>query len=250
MTKIQRTWSDLIKEKSKVTARLVEIRLLPDDKMTDELRAETTTLTQKQGDIESRFTPALDALEAEQSQNGGGGENTERRALIERADFGRYLSASLSGQALGGAEAELNAAVEATPQAAGVPVPWPVLAGRHAPIEKRADAVSALPSSGNETIEQEYTARLFANSAMEFLLTRNVTLPAGSVSIPVISAGATAEYFAGSAVADADAATVEFKTLIRRGCKRRLFCGPLISCARRAWLRQFKATWQWQRARR
>ena len=211
MTKIQRTWSDLIKEKSKVTARLVEIRLLPDDKMTDELRAETTTLTQKQGDIESRFTPALDALEAEQSQNGGGGENTERRALIERADFGRYLSASLSGQALGGAEAELNAAVEATPQAAGVPVPWPVLAGRHAPIEKRADAVSALPSSGNETIEQEYTARLFANSAMEFLLTRNVTLPAGSVSIPVISAGATAEYFAGSAVADADAATVEFK---------------------------------------
>ena len=44
-----------------------------------------------------------------------------------------------------------------------------------------------------------------------FLLTRNVTLPAGSVSIPVISAGPTAEYFANSAVADADAATVEFK---------------------------------------
>ena len=159
----------------------------------------------------ARFRSALDALEAEQSQNGGGGENVERRALIERADFGRYLSASLSGQALDGAEAELNAAVEATPQAAGVPVPWPVLAGRHAPIEKRADAVTSLPATGNETIEQEYTARLFANSAMEFLLTRNVTLPAGSVSIPVISAGATAEYFAGSAVADADAATVEFK---------------------------------------
>ena len=66
--------------------------------------------------------------------------------------------------------------------------------------------------TGNQTVEQEYVGRLFAGGSSEFLLTRNVMLPAGSVSIPVISAGPTAEYFDNSAVADADAATVEFKT--------------------------------------
>ena len=97
MTKSQTAFNDVLKEKSRVTARLIEIRLLPDDKLTDELRAEITTLTQKQGEVEARYIPALDALEAEQSQNGAGGEGVERRALIERADFGNYLNSSLSG---------------------------------------------------------------------------------------------------------------------------------------------------------
>ena len=39
MTKSQTAFNDVLKEKSRVTARLIEIRLLPDDKLTDELRA-------------------------------------------------------------------------------------------------------------------------------------------------------------------------------------------------------------------
>ena len=65
MTKSQTAFNDVLKEKSRVTARLIEIRLLPDEKLTDELRAEITTLTQKQGEVEARYIPALDALEAE-----------------------------------------------------------------------------------------------------------------------------------------------------------------------------------------
>ena len=80
------------------------------------------------------------------------------------------------------------------------------------PVEKRADTTTVLPADGNQTVEQEYVGRLFSNSAMEFLMVRNVMLPAGSASIPVISAGPTAEYFANSALADADAATVSFQT--------------------------------------
>ena len=210
MTKTQKTFNDVLKEKSKITARLIEIRLLPD---TDELRAETVALTKKQGEVEDRFTPALEAVEAEQATTTDkGGEGAERRALIERTDFGNYLGASLSGRSLDGAEAELNAAAGAVAGHGGVPVPWEVLAGCRAPIETRADATTSLPANGNQTVEQEYVGRLFANSSSEFLMARTVMLPAGSVSIPVISAGATAEYFADSAVADADAATVEFKT--------------------------------------
>ena len=212
MTTAQTKFNEVLKEKSRVTARLIEIRLLPDEKLTDELRAEITTLTQKQGEVEARYIPALDALEAEQSQNGAGGEGVERRALIERADFGNYLNSSLSGRALDGAEAELNAACGAIPQEQGVAVPWPVIAGCRASVEKRADATTALPANGNQTIEEQYVGRLFTGGSSEFLMARTVMLPAGSISIPVISAGPTAEYFADSAVADADAATVEFKT--------------------------------------
>ena len=212
MTKKMKQFFATQREQSTIRERLGLIRVMPGDQLTEAITTERTTLEQRFTAVETEFRTALDALEAEQTQNGGGGEHVERRALIERCEFGRYLSASLSQQALDGAEAELNAAVEAQPQHGGVAIPWPVLAGRHAPIEKRADTTTALPSSGNETVEQEYTARLFANSAMEFLLTRNVMLPAGSVSIPVISAGPTAEYFAASAEADAEAATVEFKT--------------------------------------
>ena len=213
MTKTQKTFKDVLKEQSRIKLRLIEIRLLPDDKLTDELRAEVTTLTQKQGEVEARYIPALDALDAEQATTTDkGGEGAERRALIERTSFKPYLEAALSGRALDGAEAELNSAMQAVPEHGGVAIPWPVVAGAHAPIEKRADSTTSLPTTGNQTIEEQYVSRLFTGGSSEFLMARTVMLPAGSVSIPVISAGPTAEYFADSAVADADAATVEFKT--------------------------------------
>ena len=212
MTKSQTAFNDVLKEKSRVTARLIEIRLLPDDKLTDELRAEITTLTQKQGEVEARYIPALDALEAEQNTTTDkGGEGAERRALIERTDFKNYLDVAMNGRSLDGAEAELNAATNASPQCGGVPVPWEVIAGCRAPVEKRADTTSVLPATGNQTIEEEYVSRLFAGGSSEFLMARTVMVPAGSASIPVVTAGPGAMYAAGSVVVDAGSATVEFK---------------------------------------
>ena len=213
MTILQTAFNELRKEKNKNTARQTVLRLMPDSEQTDELRAEAVALTKAQGELAERFTPALEAVEAEQNTNNDkGGEGAERRALIERTSFEPYLDASLHGRALDGAEAELNAAVGAVAGHGGVPVPWEVLAGCRAPVEARADATTALPTDGNQTIEEQYVSRLFANSAMEFLLTRNVMLPAGSVSIPVVTAGPGAMYAAGSVVVDAGSATVEFKT--------------------------------------
>ena len=212
MTIAQTKFNEVLKEKSKVTARLIALRLMPDDQLTDELRAEQSSLVQKQGEVEGRYIPALEAVEVEQSQNNGGGEGVERRALIERTSFKPYLEASLSNRALDGAEAELNAAVGAVAGNGGVPVPWEVLAGCRAPVEKRADATTVLPSDGNQTIEEEYVGRLFTGGSSEFLMARTVMVPAGSASIPVIESGPTAEYLAASAVADADAAGVVFKT--------------------------------------
>ena len=213
MTKSQTAFNDILKEKSRITARLIAIRLTPDDQLTPELRTEQTTLIQQQGEVEDRFTPALVALEVEQADGGNGdAEGTERRALIERTSFKPYLEASLSAHALDGAESELNAACGAVAGHGGVPVPWEVIAGCRAPVEKRADTTTALPADGNMTVEEEYVGRLFAGGSSEFLMAKTVMVPAGSASIPVISDGPTAEYFANSAVADADAATVEFKT--------------------------------------
>ena len=142
MTKAQTKFNDIMKSKSANAARQIVLRLMPEQ--TDEQRAEAVALTKEQGDIEARFTPALEAVELEQSDSGSNGDaaGVERRALIERADFGAYLDSSLSNRALGGAESELNAAVGAVAGNGGVPVPWEVLAGCRAPVEKRADATT------------------------------------------------------------------------------------------------------------
>ena len=213
MTVRQTAFNDILKEKSKVTARLIAIRLLPDDQVSDEMRAEVTSLTQQQGEVEKKFTPALEALELEQNTTtDNGGEGAERRALIERTSFEPYIAAALSGRALDGSAAELNAACGAVAGNGGVPLPWEVLAGCRAPVERRADTTTTLPTTGNQTIEEEYVGRLFAGGSSEFLMARSVMVAAGSASIPVIESGPTAEYFANSAVADADAAGVVFKT--------------------------------------
>ena len=208
MTQAQKNQLSVMRQASEIKSRQLEIRALPDEQITPELRAEQTALEGRAIQTEVELRSSIDAVGAEQARAGAGGEDAERRALAERADFGTYLSAALLGRALGGVEAELNAAYEATAQHGGVPVPFSVLAGR---VEKRADAITSIPADGNYTVESEYVSRLFANSASEFLMVRPVMLPAGSESIPVVSGGATAEYRTGSAVQDADAATVEFK---------------------------------------
>ena len=211
MTQAQKNQLAVMRQASEIKSRQLEIRALPDEQITTELRAEQTALEAKALKAEVGLRSAIDAVGAEQAWAGAGGEDAERRALVERADFGNYIGAALAGRPLGGVEKELNASYSAEPQHGGVAVPWAALAGRQAAIEKRADTITSLPADGNHTVESEYVGRLFANSASEFLMVRPVMLPAGSESIPVISAGPTAEYFAGSAVADADAATVEFK---------------------------------------
>ena len=212
MTQAQKNQLSVMRQASEIKSRQLEIRALPDDQITEALRTEQTALEAKALKVEAELRHALDAVGAEQTRAGEGGENAERRALIERSDFGRYLSASLSGAVLDGAERELNAAVGAVAGNGGVCVPWEVIAGCRAPVEKRADAITSLPANGNQTIEEQYVGRLFAGGSSEFLMARTVMLPAGSISIPVIESGLTAEYFSASAVADADASGVVFKT--------------------------------------
>ena len=214
MTKAQTKFKTINTERSEIRGRMAEILLLaPEAQATDAINTERAALTKRQAEIEPEYRAAADALEAEQSTTTDkGGEGAERRALIERADFGNYLGASLSGRALDGAEAELNAAVGAVAGHGGVCVPWEVVAGCRAPIEQRADTTTVLPADGNLTVEEEYVGRLFAGGSSEFLMARTMMLPAGSVSVPVIESGPTAEYFAASAEADADAAGVAFKT--------------------------------------
>ena len=211
MTQLQTKFNLILKDQWANAARQVALRLIPEQ--TDEQRAEAVALVTAQGAITDRLTPALEAVEAEQAvTTDNGGEGAEKRALIERTDFGNYLGASLHGRALDGAEAELNSATGAVAGNGGVPVPWEVLAGCRPPVEKRADATTALPADGGMTVEQEYVGRLFTGGSSEFLMARTVMQPAGSVSVPVIESGPIAEYFADSAEADADATGVTFKT--------------------------------------
>ena len=214
MTKAQIKFKAINDERSEIRGRMAEILLLaPEAQATDAINTERAALTKRQAEIEPEYRAAADALEAEQNTTTDkGGEGAERRALIERADFGNYLGASLSGRALDGAEAELNAACGAVAGHGGTAIPWPVLVDCRAPVEKRADSVTSLPADGNEISEESYVARLFAGGSSEFLMARHVILAAGSISVPVVESGPTAEYFANSAVADASASGVVFKT--------------------------------------
>ena len=200
------------REQSALRSRLGEIRVMPAAQITEAITTEKAALEVRFTAGEKTFRESLDAVTTEQAQDGAGGDHAERRALIARSDFGRYMAAALSGAVLDGAEHELNAAVGAVAGHGGVCVPWEVLSSCRAPVEKRADAVSALPANGNETVEEAYVSRIFAGGSSEFLMARTTMLPAGSVSIPVVESGPSAEYFSASAVADADAAGVVFKT--------------------------------------
>ncbi|MCY4120926.1 MAG: hypothetical protein OXG72_08410 [Acidobacteria bacterium] len=198
--------------RSEIRQRLSEIGELSGDALTDEIRAERDRLTREYRDSEPELRAAQIAEDVDRRElEARDGTGAELRALEGRVSLGAYIDAAARSEDVSGAEAEHRAALWGDGPHRGpggvLVIPWAVLAGPRP--EARADAATALPATGAQTIEDEWVGRVFStgHAAYAGVDVRNAGGP-GERSIPVITAGPSGGMAAAGGAQDAQAFTV------------------------------------------
>ena len=191
---------------SEVRSRLNEISGLEGDDLTDEVRAEAATLTTEYRDLEVRHRAAIIGEgEAEAEAVGAFADGStdqdgaEVRSLLGRVSLTDYLTAAAAGIGLGGAAAELNAALEVPTvgPGGGIAVPWRMLLGDAGlPEMRQADDGKTEKRAFTDTgdyaggvSQRPILQRLFGAAIMDALGVRIDTVPAGRTEWPLITAG-------------------------------------------------------------
>ena len=211
---------------SEIRQRLNEIAGLEGDSMTDEIRAETDTLTTEYQTKETQHRAAL-VVEADEQRaaagelgNNGDGEPAEVRALMGRVNLGQYLGAAAAGIGLAGAPVELASALEvpAVGGSGGIAIPWAVLAAgrpepRQAP-DPEGRAFTTTAAYAGPIMQRPILQRLFGRDIMDALGVRIDTVPAGRTEWPLITGGvAPVQKPEGDAAPDAVTAAFSTETL-------------------------------------
>ena len=197
---------------SEIRQRLNELSGLSEP--TEEQTAEMDRLAGEFRTVETRLravTIAASEPEGAEGEPDTTGEGAELRALAERAEVRRFLSAAVSGVALTGAESELAAAAKVEARAGGVVIPWEAL--EPARLEVRADAVTDTGALDGGTAQRPILARLFGRSIMEALGVRIDSVPAGQAEYVLFATGVSPTQTAEKAAKDAEAATFTTNTL-------------------------------------
>ncbi len=208
MTSTQKRLRDLRERQSKERGRMAELALL--ETLSDEHRAELDTIESGVPDLERQLRAATIAAEDEEreqraagtgaAQPEGDAETRERAALREKVSLSAYVSAAIEQRAADGAAAEYNAALGL----AGNRFPLELLA----PPEQRVARVETRATTNVDTITtpRRWLDRLFAGTAAARVGITMESVPVGSASYPVTTAGASAAQRARSVDSAADAA--------------------------------------------
>ena len=195
MTKAQKTLRELRDRQSKERQRMAELSVAGE--LTDETRSELDSIENGTPDLERQLRAATVAAEAEESEqreaakNGEGAdlddtEDRERAELQAKARMGRYVQAAIEMRSVDGAEGELNAAVGIGSNR----FPLSLLAPREKRTARTEDrAVTAVDV---QTMPRTWLDRLFAETAATRLGITMESVPAGSASFPVTTAGTSA----------------------------------------------------------
>ncbi len=190
------------------------------DSPTDAQRATMAALATEYPTIETRWRAATIAEADAPEPRADDGEDTERRALVERAELRSYLHEAATGRAVTGAEQELRAAVFGEHAREGL-IPWEALLPRH---EERADTATTAPSNVGQS-QASILGRIFANTASAYLGVSMPQVGIGEVNYPVLSAGVSPEMKSKGAVKDAEAATISTTVLEPRRLTARYLFG-------------------------
>ena len=228
MTAAQKKLRELRERQSKERGRMADLAVA--DTLTDETRGELDGIEQGTADLERQLRAATVACENEESEQrtaartGEGAdlldtEDRERAELRGKAKLGGYVTAALEQRSADGAEAEFNAAIGL----AGNRFPLELLA----PPEARAARTEDRETTNADvaTMPRTWLDRLFSETAaMELGITME-TVPVGSASYPVTTAGASAAQRQRTTDAADDAAwTIAVKELKpKRNAVRLLF---------------------------
>ena len=191
---------------SEVRQRLNVIAGLEGDSFTDEIRSESEKLEREYKDLETRHRAAIIAEGDTETRAANDGEGREVRQLVGKASLGVYLAGAAKGTDVDGAEAELRAALNLDADQVPLELLLPVR------VEKRADTATNVAASVAEN-QSSIAARVFAESAGEYMGIERPTVPVGDTSYVTLSAGATADFRSDGVAKDADAATFTTKTV-------------------------------------
>ena len=195
MTKAQKCLRDLKSRQSKERGRMAELAVA--ETLTDETRAELDGIENGTADLERQIraaTVAVETEETEQRDAANRGENrdtqdAETRARAElraKVKMSGYVSAAIEQRAAAGAEAELNQELGI----AGNRFPLELLA----PPERRASRTEDRATTAIDiaTMPRTWLDRLFSDAAAMRLGVSMESVPSGSASYPVTTAGASA----------------------------------------------------------
>ena len=187
---------------------MAELALL--ETLSDEQRSELDTIEKGTADLERLTRAATIAAEDEEKEQRAAGANArqpegdaedrERAELRSKVKLAAYVSAAVEQRSADGAEAEYNAVIGI----AGNRFPLELLA----PPEQRAarDETRATTDVDTMTTPRRWLDRLFAGTAAERVGVTMESVPVGSASYPVTTAGADAAQRQRSTDAAVDAA--------------------------------------------
>ena len=207
MTDAQKRHRDLRERQSKERGKMAELSRV--DSLTDENRAELDGIEAGTADLERQLRAAMIAVETEESEQRAAGEaarqpegdaeDRERAELRKKVKFTAYVAAAIEQRSADGAESEYNAALGI----AGNRFPLELLA----PPEQRAARVETRATTNVDTMTtpRRWLDRLFAGTAAMRLGITMESVPVGSASFPVTTAGASAAQRARSTDAASDA---------------------------------------------
>ena len=182
MTTTMKKYLDAQKTRSEVVSRLLEIRLTPEPQLTPELRAEVTTLTEKQATVEGEFRSALVAVQAEQESTVTveDTEARELRLLAGRANVGDIFAAVTEHrQVADGPTKELQSHY-------GIgnhQVPISMLRIDRS-VEQRAAAT--VPSNIGDASQAEVITPVFASGDGAFLQIERPVVGVGDAAFPIL----------------------------------------------------------------
>ena len=139
---------------SEIRTKLAELAGT-DGELSDEARAEVSTLRTEYTDVETRFQASVTSEDVKETNVTESPESTEYRALVDKAELGAIYAATIEHRATNGAEAELQTHLGIGPNQ----VPLALLRD-----EERA--VSPAPANVGAS-EQPVISAVFANSVGE-----------------------------------------------------------------------------------
>lgn len=200
MTPAQKRLKQLRERQSRERQRMAELGLA--DQLTDETRAELDTIEKGTPDLERQIRAATVAVEQEEAEQREAGakatppehdaEARELHDLRRRVRVSGYLVAGLEQRAADGAEKEFLEALKIPLTGVNGPsIPLAMLA----PPEMRSEARTekrATTDTDIQTMPRRWLDRLFADTAVPALGITMESVPAGAISYPVTSAGASA----------------------------------------------------------
>ena len=166
---------------SEIRTRVLEIRALPDDKLTAELKTERDTLDQKYAAGEVKFRASLKSLRDGQEEGVTlDTADTELRALIKTANCGEVISSSHEQRMTTGATAELQQHYNLNSNQ----IPVEMLRVDRG-VEERAAAT--VPGSIGDAVEGEVVTPIFSSGDGAFMGIERPIVGVGVAAYPVLS---------------------------------------------------------------